>query len=264
MSKLVDKLEEISQPAIEPMGFRPGGARQQKARMLLVGSVERPDTEGLAERLAGADAGLLHTSDSNLGTKLLQNARKAVPDIPWGVRLTEDDGDGLKQLAEAGCDFVIFQPARATLEMLENENTGNIPEIESSLGEGMLRAINGLPADAVFLASEREGEYVLTWHHLMLFQRVAHLTGKPLLVWAPPGITVHELQAMLDAGVKGVVVETGNGETSGRLKEIRDKIGKLNSAIPHKKRKLSATVPRMVEETKPTPVEEEEEEGEDE
>ncbi len=263
MSKFVDKLEQLSQPATEPMGFRVGGPKQQGARMLLVGSLSPSDTANLAERMAGADAGLLNIADSASGAKALQKVRKALPDIPWGVRFTEGNGKGVKPLTEAGCDFIVFPPAKTALELLESEDMGAVPEVDSSLSDGMLRAISGLPADAVFLSSEEESDYILDWDHLMLFHRVAYLTAKPLLVWAPLSFTANELQALLDAGVKSVIVETGSGEAAGNLKEIRGKIGRLNSHSPRKKRKLTASVPHMVEEAKPPPVEEEEE-GEDE
>ena len=67
----------------------------------------------------------------------------------------------------------------------------------------------------------------IAWHHLMLFQRLANLLSKPLLVPVPLNITAGELKALWEAGVDGVVVEAGAEPPAGGLKELRQAIGKL-------------------------------------
>ena len=144
---------------------------------------------------------------------------QAVPDIPWGGWLKNIDQGGIKQMAKAGCDFVVFPAANTSLALLQNDEIGKILEVESSLNEGLLRAVNELPIDAVLIAGEQEGEYFLTWHHLMLFQRFADLLTKPLLVSIPPNVTANELQVLWGVGVDGAVIEVGAGQPADKLKE---------------------------------------------
>ena len=98
---------------------------------------------------------------------------------------------------------MVFPAANTPLTLLQNDEIGKILEIESSLSEGLLRAANELPIDAVLITTEQEGEYFLTWHHLMLFQRFANLLTKPLFVSIPSSVTANELQALWETGVDG-------------------------------------------------------------
>lgn len=264
MSKFIDKLDKLAiKSAPEPMGFRLNVPKQKEPGMLLVGSINDANAEGLTERMAGADAGLLYAEDVTSATGIIKKLRRAIPDVPWGVHLSKASG-GLKDLAKAGCDFLVFPPATTPLSAtIEDKEMGRVLELEGTLGEGMLRTVNELPIDAMFLASEESSEYVLTWRHLMLFQRLANHSDKPLVVCAPPGISASELQALLEADVKAIIVEAGKGETAGRLKEISGKIARLSPPSPRKKDKLGAVLPRISLETSHR-VEEEEEDDEEE
>ena len=111
--------------------------------------------------------------------------------------------------------------------------------------------------DAVLVASEQEGES-LTWQHLMFFQRCADLLTKPLLVSIPSNVSANELQALWEAGVNGLVVETGAGQPSERLKELRRAIDKLVFTAPRKPRKAEPLLPYPSGETSIATEEEEE------
>jgi len=162
-------------------------------------------------------------------------------------------------MMETGCDFVVF-PASTALATPQDDEIGKILQVEASLGEGLLKAVNELPVDAVLIADEPEKERFLTWHRLMLFQRFADLLTKPLLITAPLNVTANELQVLWKTGVDGAVVEVGIGEPVGSLEELRKVIDKLT--FPARKReKAEALLPHTGEETSPvTEAEEEEEE----
>jgi len=230
------------------MGFRAAAAAAPKPRMLLVAVVAQVDTEGLAGSVAGADAGLLVVAKLSSGAKALQQASKAAPDLPWGGWLKEVGREGIGKLA--GADFVVF-PAGTSL--FEDEKPGKILEVEPSLEPGLIKAIDDLPVDAVFIAVED----FLTWHHLMLFQRCANLLAKPLLVSVPPEVTAGELGALWEAGVRGVVVKAG---AEGKIGEIRRMLDKLHLPSAGKRREAEPLLPRIGGETGITSEEEEEEE----
>ncbi|MBA7654365.1 hypothetical protein ES703_62242 [subsurface metagenome] len=260
MSRFIDKLNQVSRVGHQSMGFRRAQPVSEKPKILLIASLAGASVGGLADYVVGADAGLLRIPKLSSGAKTLKEMSQAVPDIPWGGWLRNINQGGIKQMAKAGCDFVVFPAINTPLALLQNDEIGKILEVESSLDEGLLRAINELSIDGVLIAAEQEGEYFLTWQHLMLFQRFAHLLTKPLLVSIPSNVTTNELQALWGAGVDGVVIEVGAGQPADKLKKLRQVIDKLAFPSQRKRGKAEALLPHIGREV--SIVTEEEEEGE--
>jgi hypothetical protein len=258
MSKFIDKLKRISQAELQPMGFRTVAPVPQKSRMLLVATLAQVDIDRLTDFVAGADAGLLSIAKLSSGAKTLKQIRQAMSDIPWGGWLKEVGREGIGQMVAAGCDFVVFPAANTSLALLQNEKLGKVLEVEPGLDPGLLKAIDDLPVDAVLLAAE-EGDYFLTWHHLMLFQRCADLLTKPLLVSVPPEVVASELQALWEVGVGGVVVKAGVGQPEGRVAELRQMLDKLTLPPSGKRKKVEPLLPYSGGEPRIVSEEEEEE-----
>ena len=256
MSRFINKLNQVSQAVPQAMGFRATKPVSQKPKMLLIVSLAQANVDGLADYVAGADAGLLHISKLSSGAKTLQKVSQVVSDIPWGGWLGDIGREGIEQMVEAGFDFVVFPAANTSLAILQSDKVGRILQVEASLAEGLLRAVDELPIDAVFIASEQEEEPFLTWHHLMVFQRFADLLTKPLLASVPSNVAADELLALWEAGVDGVVV--GVGKAVGRLQELRQLIDQL--AFPQRKwGRAEALLPYISGETGIVSEEEEEE-----
>ena len=246
MSRFIDKLNQVSRVAPQSMGFRRAQLASEKPKILLIASLAQASINNLADYVVGADAGLLRIPKLSSGAKTLREMSQAVPDIPWGGWLGNVDQSGIKQMAKAGYDFVVFPAANTPLALLQNdEEVGKILEIEASLSEGLLRTVNELPVDAVLIAGEQAEKHLLTWHHLMLFQHFADLLTKPLLASTPPDVTANELQALWKAGVDGVVIEAAAGQPVDRLKELRQAIDKLTFPSQRKREKAEALLPRI-------------------
>ena len=259
MSKFIDELRRVSQVGLQPMGFRAAQAASQKPRPLLVATLAQVDVDRLADFVAGADAGLLRIAELSSGAKTLGEIYQAMSDIPWGGWLKDIGSEGIGQMVEAGCDFVVFPAANTSLAILQDDKLGKILEVEPLLDEGLLKAIDDLPVDAVLIAGEQGKDYFLTWHHLMLFRRCADLLTKPLMVSVPSNVAANELEALWEAGVGGVVVEAGVGHPVGRLAKLRQMIDKLTFP-PGKRRKAEPLLPYIRGETEIASEEEEEEE----
>jgi len=249
MSRFIDKLNQVSRVVPQSIGFRRAQPVSLKPKILLIASLAEASVGSLADYVAGADAGLLRIPKLSSGAKTLKEMSLAAPDIPWGGWLRNIDKGGIKQMAKAGCDFVVFPATNTPLALLQNDERGKILEVESSLSEGLLRAVNELSIDAVLIAGEQEGEYFLTWHHLMLFQRFADLLTKHLLASIPSNVTANELQALWEAGVDGVVIEVGAGQPVERLKELRQVIDKLAFPSQRKRKKAEVLLPYISRET---------------
>ncbi len=259
MSKFIDKLKQVSQVEPQTMGFRAVQKISAKPGMLLVASLAQPAVSGLADYVVGADAVILPIPKTGSG-KTLSKVSQAVSGIPWGVWLKDGAKGGINQVAQAGCDFVIFPAANTSLDILQDDDVGKILQVEASLSDSLLRTIDGLPVDAVLITAEQAEKGSLVWHHLMLFRRFASLLTKPLLVFVPSRVTSNELQALWDAGVDCVIVGVEAGQPAGGLKELRQTIDKLVSTPSRRRGKTEALLPYISRGTDVVTDEEEEEE----
>jgi len=241
------------------MGFRAAQPIPDKPGILLIASLAQADVDNLADRVAGADAGLLRIAKLSSGAKALGKVSQAAPDIPWGGWLEGIAEDEVEQMVKVGFDFVVFPPASTSLAILKDDKAGKILEINTSLSEDLLPTVDELPTDAVLVAGEQEKDYFLTWQHLMFFQRCADLLTKPLLVSVPSNVSTNELQTLGEAGVNGVVVRIESEQPTGRFKELRQAIDKLVFPAPRKPRKAEPLLPYPSGKTNIAAEEEEEE-----
>ena len=257
MSKFIDRLKQHSQAAPAPIGFLPRKPSPSKSRIQLLAVVAPENLEKVADSIAGADAVLLPVARQNPSTKRLAELAESLADIPWGGWLKGGHA-GVPELVKAGCDFIVFPAAQTPLNIAANIEPGKILEVEASLNEGLLRAINDLPADAVFITDDLTKDDSLTWQHLMLFQRFASLLTKPLLVPVPSVVGAEELKALWEAGVDCVVVET-EGMPPDRLKELRKTIDSLTFPSRCRRERVEPVLSRLGPESSRVSTEEEEE-----
>ncbi len=250
MSKLIDKLKKVSQVEPQPMGFGRVHQAPTKPKLLLIAGLVKTE----AGKAADADAALLRITDPEAGAKAIKKAAEAASDIPWGAWL-KDDGAEIGELVRAGAEFRVFPAESTPLAIPEDKKTGKVLELDPSINQGLLVAVNDLPVDAALIDSKLDKGF-LTWHHLMLFQRFADLLTKPLLVSVPSNVTGDELKALWQAGVDGVVVDGAEG----KIKELRKLIDETNFPSPRKRVKGEAIIPRMAREAA-AHEEAEEEEG---
>jgi len=90
MSRLIEKLNFVTGGISQPMGFRTSRAGPVKPQMLLIASIQKPESiDSLTDYIDKADAVLLHTAQASPGTAFFTKVAKALPDIPWGCRLKE-------------------------------------------------------------------------------------------------------------------------------------------------------------------------------
>lgn len=261
MSKLIERLKQVSQSSPKPMGFRAAQPSSEKPKILLIAGLTQPGVERLPDYLDGADAAVLYVSDLNDSVNTVQTLCQTVPDIPWGVWFRNMKWNNMEQLTKYECDFLIFPAAVTPLTAIKNNTmVGSILEIDASIDDGLLRAVDNLPVDAILIADEPAEKHFLTWHNLMLFQHFATCLVKPILALVPQDITANELSLLWGAGIGGVIISTGAGLPKGRLGELRQTIDKLTFPPRRKAGKAEALLPFTSRETGTTAEEEEEEE----
>ena len=261
MSKLIERLNEALRPAPVPMGFgRKAAEAKKKARVLLIAALDKPYTEGVAEMISGAD-GVLLPVDTAPGD--VEATAKAIPDVPCGEWLATSDAKKLEALSKNGCDFAIFCADRMGLSIIRYEKLGKILEVDARIEDGILRSVNTLPVDAVFIRHEGSEPSYFTWHDLMIFRHISDFVSKPVMVTATVPLSEKEILPLWEAGVDALVVATGPGEASQMLKKLRREIDKVTFPAQRRVSKREAIVPPIRTEA-PVVEKEEEEDGDEE
>jgi len=261
MSNFIDILNQKTRDETQSIGFTQRAQTPHKAKIQLVAGLAQENAASLADRVTGADAGLVIISKATAGIETLQKVSKAQPDIHWGGWLSDSSPTKTKQLSKAGIDFMVFS-SDDTPTSNENDKTGKILAVDASLNEGLLRAINELPLDAVLITEGEKQIQTINWQYLMLFRRFADLLTKPLLASVPSQVTASELKVLWDAGVRGVVMEVDPKQPADRFTKIRREIDKLDFSPPRRNNKPQVSLPHTGRET--GKVTTEEDDGEEE
>ena len=243
MSRFIDKLKQASQSEPQPMGFRKE-ISVSRPRLLLVAEVKDGAAAGVVE---GVDAVLLEGTAKNTPAKT---------DIPVGIRLFGGKAGKLE-----GIDYVVIKP-ETPVTIAGDEKIGKVIAVEASLEMGLLRALEDLPLDALFIIGDGTQTQIVTWQYLMLCKRFSAISGKPVLAAVSPDVSQGELQLLWEVGVDGVVVKVAPGQPVERLRELRQMIDGLTLPSRRKRMKARAVVPSLGEVTTPVTEEEEEEEEE--
>ncbi len=231
MSKLVKKLRQIKESADQPLGFKRTSILPSQQMLLIVALPQRDSVAWLAK--AEVDAISIHSQDLEQGVQTLRQVANSVGDIPCGLWPETMTEEGMKQLREAGGDFLIFEASKAAAILLQEEELGKVLKVDLPQDEGLMSALNQLPIEVVLLEVKREGE-VLTISDLIYCQWLAGLVDKPLLVATQQEMTDKEIRSLWEAGVDGVVVEI-------KEKQLQERLTRLSQAIkalpPRRKRR---------------------------
>lgn len=239
MSKLIDKLSQVSRTTPQPMGFKTAQANIQKPKLLLIANLTNIDLNDVVNCLDGADAGLIRVSEIAPGAEAIGKICGAVPDIPVGGWLDSISNDESEKIEQCGSDFVVFQADNSSLGILQRKGVGRVIQVEASTEEGLLAAVDELPVDAVLVTIEPKDKFI-TWHDLMMFQYCAGVLTKPILAVISTNLETDELQAIWDAGINGIVVDTGEN-----LQKLRQTIDNMNFPPQRKRGTSEAIVPRI-------------------
>lgn len=254
MSKLLDKLNQVSRGSAPPLGFRSVVVASKSPRMVLIAVLSAGDAPAIAAAKENADAVLLSVAESTKFFEKLEQLAASLGELPWGVSLGEaSDPDYIGALKEAGCDFLVCDAEKAPLILLRKGEMGRIVKVEPSLPDGLLRATTQLPIDVVLIG----GEPSLSVQRLMVCQHLVNLVHKPLVARAPLDMSSEDLKELWETGLAGVVVKVA-GEAREGLSGLRQAIESLPLARRRRGEKAEALLPYLGEEEEITEVEEEE------
>ncbi|MBN1366340.1 MAG: hypothetical protein JW967_00225 [Dehalococcoidales bacterium] len=247
MSKFIEKLKNRTQISPAPLGFGKVPV-QEKPGILLAASITDAGMKNLTDCVSGADAVFLISDSIGSLLNTLPKLKDEVPDMLWGGWLQKaqtEKADAKNMIA----DFLAFSPETIIFET--PAKVGRILEIDESISDTQIRAIDDLPVEAVLFTPR---PYSINWQYLIALQRLDNLLAKPLLAAVPSDINVTGLQILWSAGVDGVVIEGGE---SGKFRTLRQEIDKIIFPLPRKSKKVDVMLPFI--NTTPTQESDEEE-----
>jgi hypothetical protein len=259
MSKFIDRLKEALHPAPQPMGFGRRAETKKKARLVLVASLDKEYKEGLNDVFTAADAVLLPIDSPAKDIEALSKAANSKPAGEW---FSGSDDKKLEALSKNGCDFLVFRPDKAGLNLLRYEKIGKILEVDMQMEDALLRAVATLPVDAVFVRHDASGQS-FTFQDLMVYRHFADFTSKPVMVTVTSPLTDKELLVLWEAGVDSIAVAAGPGAAGELLMKLRQEIDKVVFPAERRAAKHEGVVPPVREEA-PAPQKEEEDGDEEE
>ncbi|MBI4496302.1 MAG: hypothetical protein HY689_00150 [Chloroflexi bacterium] len=212
MSKLTEKLRKVGKSEPGPIGFGLFAPRAKTPQLLLLAELPPAhDADAARQALAdGADALLLGpTADLDRVKGVLAAAGEA----PVGGGLEGHGVEVARALHEAGGDFLVLTSLDTPVAVLQLDGPAKLLEVDPDWGDTVLRAVEGLPLDAVLLRVA--GPCTLaTW---LTCLRVAGLTRRALLVALPGPVDGDALTSLRDAGASAVVVEPAAVAAARRL-----------------------------------------------
>ncbi|MBN2187779.1 MAG: hypothetical protein JW732_10110 [Dehalococcoidia bacterium] len=255
MSKFSDKLQQLSESSVPPIGFHPTVNESKSSAMLLIVGLSGADVEE-AKVAADIKADAVLILNQSFNTKLIKQMVKAVGDIPLGVFVKGISEKKMSKLTSSGCDFIVFDVKMPAIA-LQEETIGKFLTVEPSFEPGLLRAINSLEVDGVFI--NRSEESFVTVEHLLIWQRFCDLLSKPLVVTLSSSITSAELSNLWQIGIDCVVTPSAQSEEA--LSELRSMIDHLPKETKRRPGKAGVILPHYGGDVT---IEEEEEEEEEE
>jgi hypothetical protein len=242
MSKFVDKLQSLSKSSTTPIGFHPSVSELKNPSMVLI--VGLSGTQVKEAKIAAdvnADAGLILSEGAS--AKVVKQMVEAVGDIPLGVFVKGMNEEKINELASSGCDFVVFD-IRIPATVLHKEGVGKFLMIEPSLDQGLVRTINSLEVDGVFISS-KSGESFVAVEHLLVCRRFVELLEKPVIMALPSLVTKAELTSLWQVGINGIIApSTQSVEALAGLKKM---IGELPKRARGKRAKAGVVLPHYGE-----------------
>ncbi len=209
MSKLADKIKNVTRVSSTPLGFGTTKAADEPTMVLLGIAKDTKDAAEMAKR--GADAVVVS------GAK--PDAAKELSGTIAGAAIVGKAEDESKAYREGGFDFVLFDPNHASATALQDEKVGYILTLPHDLDESEVRTLEAFQLDAIDIGAM---DGALTVRRQIDLRRTYAMTRKPLLARVKGDISMRELQALRDTNV--VLVAAERADDIERLRKTIDSL----------------------------------------
>ena len=198
MSKLRDRIREMSRRRVATFGFAvPRGVERQSREVLVVAEVA-DEAAAAAAIEAGADV-LIATG----ATDGLAGILTAAGAVPVGYRAEAASAADATAALEAGAHFLVFDDQQAAAAALLSPKLGYVAVVGGAREDADLRLLRALDLDAVTIAAPADE---LTVHEQLRLRRTGDLVRKPLIARIDHVPSAVALEVWRDAGVIAVLV----------------------------------------------------------
>lgn len=211
MSKLADKIRNVTRLQAQPLGFGAGRGKVEPTMVLAAAARDAAAAADLARK--GADVVILGSA----GSPVAASAAKDVKDVIAGAWVAGAADHEATAYREAGFDFLVFDPDRAAATALLEENIGYVMTLPADLNETETRTLEAFDLDAIYVGAI-EGQ--LTVRRQIGLRRLQAMTRKPLMATVGKGVSAAELQALRDTNV--VVVLAASADAVEHLRKTID------------------------------------------
>ena len=202
MSKLIQRIERLGKDTPAPLGF--GAATRRKAAPTMVLLVSTADPSAAAKLEDISLDGVIYTSPAAKGADLAK-ASSSLKDVPWGSQVEILTVDQVKELVDAGCDFITLTGTTASLEALQSEDLGKFLVVPAGIKEEHAHSLEVLPVNAVIFADVVSAP--LNLESLIALAAVRGEIGCAFLIRVNGTLSAWELECLREIGVEGVIVD---------------------------------------------------------
>ena len=210
MSKLADKIKKATRlQQTHTLGF--GASRHAVETTMVLAAIAR-DAKSAADLVQrGADAVIVDLAGGAPAPVAAKDG------AVYGARIAGTADNEAKACKDAGYDFVVFDPDKATATALLEENVGYVISPPADLTDAELRTLESFQLDAIDIGAIKGA---LTVRRQIALRRVFGLTHKPLMAAVNAAISVSELQALRDTNV--VIAVADSADAVERLRKTID------------------------------------------
>ncbi len=235
MSRLADKIKRATRVVGAPIGFGVGAERRALPTLLCLLRLDKDQAGKIGDAAAaGADAVII----TGLEAARLEGVLKKLGDVPAGLRLGNAERTAVAAAREAGADFVLLDE-QSSAEVVLEERVGFVVGAGTDAGDAELRALGGLPLDALEVPAVREP---ITLRRLMELRRLSMLSQTPLFIEVSVEAGPSQLEVLRDAGAVGVIID---GKSAGKLAALREAVLSLPPRGRRREERTEAVVPSL-------------------
>lgn len=242
MSKLIDRLDQISRGSPAALGFTAPTKREHVPQMALLAKGSSTKTSILA-KLKDANLDAFVLVDTNQINKGVERALKYLKGSTWGATVANLDREASANYKPLGSDFLVFGIEGTRVDGIEEGDMGRVLRIPPDLDEAILRGLEDLPVDAILLERPEAGT-PLALTHMLAIGNVRAATSRYLLLEWDTALTARELEHLRDLGVDGIVLDTEHSSIE-MFTCIRQEINALPKRKPKGEQRATATLPRI-------------------
>jgi len=224
MSELIEKLKRVDEAGPISLGFGSSNNSGKSAKMLIIGSVTIKEIKEMTSiKKFPVDAYLISSNGDE--HKQLSKINK-LKSLVWGLKLEGTlFNTGLKELVNAGMDFVAFTANDTPVDFLIDHEIGKILVLNNDIDENSSRGIEGLGIDAVILPKPSKMNHIMV-NHLMDIHSNRSLVSTFALIETSIILTNNELVSLRDIGIEAILVDLKTVGYEG-IRTMRDSIDRL-------------------------------------